>query len=94
MSDEVRVVDNPAEHRYEVYLGEERAGFVTYRLERNHITFVHTEVDDRFEGHGLAHRLAHEALTDVRVRWLRVIAQCPFIKRYIAEHPEYQDLLA
>jgi predicted GNAT family acetyltransferase len=90
MSDEIRVTDNPAASRYEVFLGDKLAGFAIYELRPPRITFIHTEIDDAFEGHGLGSRLAHDALTDAYGRGLEVVARCPFIRRYIAEHPEFQ----
>ena len=33
------------------------------------------------------------ALDDVRAHGQKVIAECPFIKGWIAEHEDYQDLL-
>ena len=46
----VRVVDNPDRNRYEAYVGDELAGFVTYRARPGVVVLVHTEVDDAFEG--------------------------------------------
>jgi len=89
----VRVVDNPNAGRYDAYVGDQLAGSVYYQVHHDRIVFVHTEVDDAFEGHGVGGRLARFALDDARARGLRVIAQCPFISGYIDHHPEYQDLL-
>jgi len=85
----MRVVDNPSESRYEIYEDDKLAGFSTYRLVGNRIVFLHTEIDPAFEGHGLGSALARGALDDARERGLTVIARCPFIARFIREHPEY-----
>ncbi|GAB7007230.1 GNAT family N-acetyltransferase [Nocardioides sp. AN3] len=93
MSD-VEVRDNPAENRYEAWLGDELAGIAVYRLTDHTIVFLHTEVDDAFEGRGVGSELARGALDDVRAHGDReVVPQCPFIKGWIDKHPEYQDLL-
>lgn len=90
----VSVNDNPAENRYEVFAGGERAGFVQYRIHDNRITMVHTEVDPSFEGLGLGSKLAKAALEDVRKRGLELVPLCPFISAYIRRHPdEYLDLV-
>jgi predicted GNAT family acetyltransferase len=34
------------------------------------------------------------ALADVRVKGRTIVAECPFVKRFVREHPEYADLLA
>ena len=86
----MRVVDDPAESRYEIYDDDDKlAGFSTYRLAGDRIVFIHTEIDPAFEGHGVGSALARGALDDARRRGLTVIARCPFIARFIREHPEY-----
>ena len=93
MSD-VSVVNNPDRHRYEAFLGDELAGFAVYQLRDGIIEFVHTEVDDAFEGHGVGGALARGALDDVRRDGTRkVVATCPFIKQWIERHDDYTDLL-
>ena len=64
------------------------------RLAPGRITFVHTEVDDAYAGQGLGGKLARAALDDVRARGLAVRPDCPFIKGWIAKHPDYADLVA
>jgi predicted GNAT family acetyltransferase len=94
MSD-VQVTDNPAENRFEARLDGELAGIAVYRLDSDRIVFLHTEVDDRFEGHGIGSALARTALDDVRERGgLEVVPQCPFIASWIEKHPDYRDLVA
>lgn len=90
----VRVVDDAADRRYEAYLGDELAGWVTYRLIAGRIVFVHTEVPPAYAGRGVGARLAAGALDDARLRGLRVRALCPFVAAFIERHPQYRDLLA
>jgi predicted GNAT family acetyltransferase len=90
----VSVRHNPAEHRYEVYLGDEPVGMTVYEDRGDVRVFLHTEVDDAHEGHGLAGRLVTAALDHTREERRLVTPQCPYVRRYIEEHPEYQDLLA
>jgi predicted GNAT family acetyltransferase len=87
------VADAPAASRYEVRVDGELAGFAEYRLTPARIVFTHTEVADELEGHGLAARLVRFALDDARRRQLQVVARCPYVARFIEEHPEYRDLL-
>jgi uncharacterized protein len=91
---DVTISDNPDRHRYEALVDGAVAGFARYRLAGSVIDFIHTEVDDAFEGQGIGGRLASGALDDVRRRGLKVVATCPFIKSYIERHDAYQDLLA
>jgi predicted GNAT family acetyltransferase len=90
----VEVRDNQDESRYEARLDGELAGFSEYRLTGDRITFVHTEVDERFEGHGVGGAIARGALDDARERGLSVVPLCPFIAGYIAKHQDdYLDLV-
>ena len=57
------------------------------------ISFIHTEVDEEFEGQGLGSALVAEALDDARKRDLAVLPFCPFVNSYISNHPEYLDLV-
>jgi len=91
--DAITIVDNPAASRYELHVRGELAGFTNYRLAPGRIVFTHTETLDKFAGHGLATHLARAVLDAARARGLRVVARCPFVAAYVAEHPEYQDLV-
>lgn len=88
------VRDNPEKNRYEVYDGDELAGFSRYTLTPGKIAFTHTEVDPLFKGRGLARVLVTEALDDARRRGLTVWPFCPYVRKVIASSPErYLDLV-
>ena len=91
---EITVLHRPERSRYEVYVDGELAGHTRYERTPDAVNFVHTEVDPRFEGHGLGSRLAKGALDDVRASGGRIVATCPFIAAYVRRHPELADLLA
>lgn len=88
---DISVKDNPAEARFEAYLDGALAGFAEYDLTDGVITFVHTEVDDTFEGHGVGSSLVRGALDDVldRADLHGVRASCPFVRAWIRRHPDY-----
>jgi predicted GNAT family acetyltransferase len=91
---QVTVRENADRHRYEaVDDSGQVAGFATYRRHEETVTFVHTEVDDAYEGQGIGSALAKAVLDTARQEQRRVDPQCPFIKSYIDRHPEYADLL-
>ena len=70
---EPRVVDNTAQHRYELWVGEERAGGIEYGIQPGVVELIHTEIDPAFEGRGLGSRLIAGALDDIRARGLGLI---------------------
>jgi uncharacterized protein len=92
-STEVAVFDNEEESRYEASVGGRLAGFAAYRAKPGLVAFTHTEVDDSFSGQGVGSRLVAAALDDSRAKQRAVLPFCPFVNRYIAEHPEYLDLV-
>lgn len=83
-----------AEDRYEVWVDGERAGLTEAEERDGAIVMPHTEVDDAYSGQGLAGRLVRFALDDIRERGFQVVPRCPYVKGWIDEHPDYQDLLA
>jgi predicted GNAT family acetyltransferase len=91
--DDGRVVDNPAELRYELEVDGTLAGILRYRTEPGVVVLVHTDVDPAFEGRGLGGRLVAGALEDVRARALHVVPHCHFAAAYIRRHPEYAELV-
>ena len=93
-SDDVVVRDHEAAHRFEVLVGDEVAGFLKYRAVDGPLhAFDHTEVQPRFEGRGLAARLATEALDAARDRGWTVLPYCPYVRAYLDRHPDYVDLV-
>ena len=90
---ELQVADNPEQERYEIRADGEVAGFIQYHLRDGVIAFMHTEIDPRFRGHGVAGRLAQSSLEAVRARHLGVLPYCPYVRRWITEHPEYAVLV-
>ena len=89
----IEVRDAPEHERYEVTLDGDLAGHLDYMLREGLIALVHTEVEERYEGHGLGSQLIKFALDDARRRKLAVLPFCPFVKSYLERHPEYTDLV-
>lgn len=89
------VTDNPAASRYELHVGSELAGFVTYKLRKHDtvISLLHTQVEPAFQGEHLATHLARFSLDDARQRGLSVLPFCPYIASWIRKHPDYADLV-
>jgi predicted GNAT family acetyltransferase len=89
----IEVHDKSDESRYEALLDGQPVGFAYYRAEPGRVVFTHTEVRAEAEGKGVGSALVRSALDDVRRRGLSVIPLCPFVRSYIARHPEYDDLV-
>ena len=87
------VVDVPESSRFEIHVEGRPAGFAQYRLTDGLVVFTHTEIDDAFGGRGLGSTLVRTALDTARTRGLAVRPDCPFVRAYVARHPEYLDLV-
>jgi predicted GNAT family acetyltransferase len=91
---DVQVTDRPDRSRFEAHVDGELAGFAAYVAADDLIMFTHTDVFDAFEGRGVGSALARGALDAVRADGTRkVLPRCPFIRGWIEEHPDYQDLV-
>jgi uncharacterized protein len=91
--DDLVIVDNEADRRYEASLSGAPAGLIDYIPQDGWVIFDHTEVFPEFEGKGVGSRLAKAALDDVRARGILMNPQCPFVTSYIKRHKEYRDLI-
>jgi hypothetical protein len=87
------VRDNPALSRFELDAGGGTA-VLNYRLDRGVMALNHTETPPNLRGQGIASRLVAGVLEAARARGLKVVPRCPFVRAYVAEHPEFGDLTA
>jgi uncharacterized protein len=88
------VVHDEAGSRFVLKRGDDELGFSEYvTREDGGIVFTHTEVDPELQERGLGSALVRGALDQLRSSTsVRIGATCPFVRRFLAEHPEYQDL--
>ncbi len=89
----MRIVNDTARDRYEIFDGDELAGFTQYRTSPGLIAFLHTEIDPRFEGRGVASELIRHVLAEARANGLEVLPFCPFVNGYIQRHDEWADVI-
>jgi predicted GNAT family acetyltransferase len=84
--------NNAARNRFEL---DTAAGiaFASYRLSSGTITIFHSEVPSALRGRGIDSRLARGALEEVRRQGLKLVAQCSFIDAFVADNPEFRDLM-
>jgi predicted GNAT family acetyltransferase len=92
-SPEPVVALDEARHRYDIKVQGEVAGFTQFFDHGGQRVFVHTEVGNEYAGQGLATILIASALDDVRTSGLRIVPLCPFVKKYLSRHHEYDDLV-
>jgi uncharacterized protein len=94
MTDSDVVVHDEAHHRYLLERDGRQIGQVVYELGDGVIRVLHTEVDESLQEHGLGSALTQGVLEDIRDHSDRqLVPICPFLRVYLARHPEYQDLM-
>ena len=87
------VKDVPDRSRFEIYVDGDRVGVLDYYVSGDTITMPHTEIDPAYGGQGLGGALVQGALDEARSRGLSVRPACSFVRHYVEQHPEYQDLV-
>jgi predicted GNAT family acetyltransferase len=93
VAERIEVADAPDLERYELSVDGQVVGFTSYRARPGLIALLHTEVEERLQGRGLADRLIRFALEDARARELEVLPFCPFVKAFIERHREFEALV-
>jgi broad specificity phosphatase PhoE/predicted GNAT family acetyltransferase len=68
-------------------------GVVAFADRGDRRVFVHTEVDDAFQGRGLATILVQEAIKSTRADGLRVVAVCQMVATFLHKHKEFDDIV-
>lgn len=94
MSDLV-LVDVIESSRWEARAGEGLAGFAEYvQLDPRTRVFTHTVVDPAHRDEGIGSTLIRAAMEGARATGTSVVAQCQFVVAFLADHPEYSDVVA
>ena len=84
--------NNAARSRFELDTGDGIA-FLSYHATPGVLIFYHTEVPRPLRERGIASKLVHDALEQVRAEGLKVVPRCGFVRHYIDTHPEFRDLV-
>ena len=89
----VEVTRDPEASQYVATLDGVRAGFIDYFARAGVVELIHTEVDDKFVGRGVASTLVRHALDDIRSQGMQVIPSCPYVREWLEKHPDYDSLV-
>jgi predicted GNAT family acetyltransferase len=85
-----------ARRRYTLLVDGRPSSFAEYLPSGDGTTMVfhHTVTPTSDRGQGYAAELVRRALDDVRAAGRTVVATCWYVDQFIADHPEYQDLVS
>ncbi len=90
---DVVVQQEVEQQRFVALIDGEVAGLTEYVERGPQRVFVHTEVGDRFAGHGVANELIRSALEITRDQGRRIVAVCPVVAAYVGKHRDFDDLV-
>jgi uncharacterized protein len=84
--------DNAARSRFELDV-EGGIAFVNYRRSDGVLALTHTEVPRHLRERGIGAQVVRGALEHARREGLKVQPRCGFVAHFIAQHPEFRDLV-
>jgi uncharacterized protein len=88
----MEMINNPAEKRFELKVGEDIAALY-YSMFEGKLYLNHTEVPEALQGQGIAGKLVEGALEYAKAHSLPIVPMCPYASKYIQRNPQYQTLL-
>lgn len=81
------------EGRFTICVDDQIVGSVYFADRDGTRVFYHTEVDDEYEGRGLATILVGEALAATRDAGVRIVPICGVVAAYVDKHPELKGIV-
>lgn len=93
----ISVEDNPSKNRFDVFDNDDHAGYSMYKdfdpSQTGQRILYHTVIFDDFEGRGLASALTRIALGTSIEEGHRIVAVCPYVKKWLSSHHDYDSSL-
>ena len=83
---------NATKHRFEMNINEESA-VINYKQAGNTFYFIHTEVPESLEGHGVAADLVEKTLEYLEKHQLKLVPLCSYVQHYLQKHPDWNRLV-
>lgn len=88
------VIENAAEHRFELALEGDDIAAAYYRIDENgNVVLTHTEVPSEYGGRGIGTKLAIGTFDLIRASGRKAVLRCSFMARFYTSHREYDDIV-
>ena len=88
------VIDNPAEHRFQMALEGDDIAAAYYQIDDNgRVVLTHTEVPYEYSGQGIGTRLAQGVFDLIRASKRKAVLKCSFMAWFYTTHREYDDIV-
>lgn len=97
----VRIEDDVDHNRFDLFVDDELVGILGYRFGGGDdggvgpvVALMHTVVKEEYGDRGWAGVLVRASLNTARDRQWRIVPICTYVRRYLAQHEEFLDLIA
>ncbi|MDV8078708.1 GNAT family N-acetyltransferase [Rhodococcus sp. IEGM 1370] len=94
----VRIEDDVDHNRFDLFVDDELVGILGYRFGEGDdgpvVALMHTVVKEEYGDRGWAGVLVRASLNTARDRQWRIVPICTYVRRYLAQHEEFLDLIA
>lgn len=91
---DITVADMPSQNRYEATVPDRLIGVLEYHRGPGMISLDHAEVEPVMRGRGIAGMLVVAAMEAARADGVRVVPRCGYVREWLEQHPEWNDLVA
>ncbi|HLZ87288.1 MAG TPA: GNAT family N-acetyltransferase [Puia sp.] len=88
----LNVINNTQQQQFQLPVNGEIA-WLEYRFSDGMIVLMHTDVPDQLSGKGIGSALAAAAFDYAKNHHLKVKVYCPFVKTWLARHPDLLPLV-
>lgn len=83
----MNIVNNKKQFRFEVLLPDGEYLTMDYRWLKGSMVLMHTVVPPAARGTGMGSAFVQQVLEHARSQNLKIIVYCPFVAKYMTEHP-------
>lgn len=89
-----KIINNEEENRISAILDGKTIGLIDYeKINQDTIAVYHTEVDEEYEGNGIAAQMTKELIKFVKDKGYKIQPLCSYTKAFIERHSEYSELI-
>ncbi|MBC7553727.1 MAG: N-acetyltransferase [Taibaiella sp.] len=89
----MEITNNKKTSTFEATFENGEVATLTYRWLKGSMVLMHTVVPAALRGMGAGSALVVHVLEHAREHHLKIIVYCPFVAKYMTDHPEYNDLI-
>ncbi|WP_318309026.1 GNAT family N-acetyltransferase [Flagellimonas crocea] len=93
MENNYQLVDNESAKRFQFELENGDIAKIEYIKAKEKIYLTHTEVPQGHEGQGIGSELIKQTLEHIKKENWTLIPLCPFVAKYLQQHPEWKTLV-